>query len=150
MKQRRGKPSRLQWIMSLVLILAGLLFSLPVFPEELRRSLPQALFVPGFVVLLVLWRQKEKYDDLPLEERKELDRENRDERNRMIYEKTAWCCWQGETILLIAAFFLMVLFMDKVDFLKQLRSRDMNLIFLLYWLRILIFELARWWMNQKY
>ena len=47
MKQRRGKPSRLQWIMSLVLILAGLLFSLPVFPEELRRSLPQALFVPG-------------------------------------------------------------------------------------------------------
>ena len=127
MKQRRGKPSRLQWIMSLVLILAGLLFSLPVFPEEIRRSLPQAL-----------------------EERKELDRENRDERNRMIYEKTAWCCWQGETILLIAAFFLMVLFMDKVDFLKQLRSRDMNLIFLLYWLRILIFELARWWMNQKY
>ena len=78
MKQRRGKPSRLQWIMSLVLILAGLLFSLPVFPEEIRRSLPQALFVPGFVVLLVLWRQKEKYDDLPLEERKELDRENRD------------------------------------------------------------------------
>ena len=68
MKQIKGKPSRWQWIMSLGLIVAGLFLALPVFPEEIRDNIPHLLVVPGFVVLLFLWRRKEKYDDLPLEE----------------------------------------------------------------------------------
>ena len=65
MKQIKGKPSRWQWIMSLGLIVAGLFLALPVFPEEIRDNIPHLLVVPGFVVLLFLWRRKEKYDDLP-------------------------------------------------------------------------------------
>ncbi|MCI9156804.1 MAG: hypothetical protein HFF44_07695 [Lawsonibacter sp.] len=146
MKQRRGKPSRLQWVMSLALILAGLFFALPVFPEEIRDNLPHLLVIPGFVVLLFLWRQKEKYDDLPLEEQRKLDLEDQDERNQMIYEKAAWRCWQGETVLLISSAILLI----PLKNLWQLNYKVFNLILFLFWGRILIFEGVRWWMNRKY
>ena len=145
MKQRRGKPSRLQWIMSLVLILAGLLFSLPVFPEVLRRSLPQALFVPGFVVLLVLWRQKEKYDDLPLEEQKELERADRmDERKRMLRERAAWLSWQVETGVLAVGM------LSFVVFTKRASLAFFHGVLILWWARMLAFGLFRWLLEKKY
>lgn len=150
MKQVNGKPKRWHWILCLGMIGAGLLLLTPVFPEELGNRLSQVLVVSGFLVLLVLWRRKEKYEDLPLEKQKELDREDRDERNQMIYEKTAWRCWQGETVLFVLAYLVLALFADKISFLAHVNYRIFSWILLAYWVRLLLFELVRWWMNRKY
>lgn len=150
MKQNRGKPSKGLWVMCLGLILTGLLFLLPVFPEYLRERLPPVLVMSGFFALLVLWRRKEKYDDLPPEEQKELDREDRDERNQMIYEKTAWRCWQGETALFLVVYLAAALFWEKIPVLNQVDYRIYSWGLMIYWVRILIFEGVRWWMNRKY
>ncbi len=148
MKQIKGKPSRWQWIMSLGLIVAGLLLALPVFPEEIRDNIPHLLVVPGFVVLLFLWRRKEKYDDLPLEEQRKLDLEDQDERNQMIYEKAALRCWQGETVLMIAGLILAIPLRNLWQL--ELGYKVFYLVLLLYWVRILVFEGVRWWMNRRY
>lgn len=150
MKQNRGKPSKGLWAACLGLILVGLLFLLPVFPEYLRERLPPVLVMSGFFALLLLWRQKEKYDDLPPEKQKELDRENRDERNQMVYEKTAWRCWQGETVLFFTTYLAVLLFWDKIPVLGQLDYRIFSWVLPVLWVRILIFELVRWWLNRKY
>lgn len=150
MKQVNGKPKKWQWMLSVGLILTGLLLQLPPFPGVLRDRLAPPLLMSGFVVLLVLWRRVEKFEDLPLEEQKEREREDRDERNQMIYEKAAWRCWQGETVLFIAAYILAGLFWEKIPVINQTSPRIFSLLLLLYWIRILIFELVRWWMNRKY
>lgn len=150
MKQIKGKPARWQWITSLGLIVTGLLFLLPIFPDDIRDRMPELLAIPGFVVLLFLWRRKEKYEDLPLEEQRELDLEDRDERNQMIYEKAAWRCWQGETVLFCVAYLVLLLFWDKVPALSQLDYRIFSWFLPVYWIRILFFELVRWWLNRRY
>ena len=78
MKQVNGKPKKWQWMLSVGLILTGLLLQLPPFPGVLRDRLAPPLLISGFVVLLVLWRRVEKFEDLPLEEQKEREREDRD------------------------------------------------------------------------
>lgn len=150
MKQNRGKPSKGLWAMCLGLILTGLLLLLPVFPEYLRERLPPVLVMSGFFALLVLWRRKEKYDDLSPEEQKELDREDRDERNQMIYEKTACHCWRGETALFFITYLAAALFWDIIPALRQIDYRIFSWILLIYWVRILIFGLVRWLLNRKY
>lgn len=150
MKQVNGKPRRWQWVLCLGMIGTGLLLLTPVFPEELGNRLSEVLVVSGFLVLLVLWRRKEKYEDLSPEEQRELDLQDQDERNQVIYEKTAWRCWQGETVLFLLAYVVLALFADKIGFLASVDYRIFSWVLLAYWVRILIFELVRWWMNRKY
>ena len=95
-----------------------------------------------------MWRRKEKYDDLPLEEQRKLDLEDQDERNQMIYEKAALRCWQGETVLMIAGLILAIPLRNLWQL--ELGYKVFYLVLLLYWVRILVFEGVRWWMNRKY
>lgn len=150
MRQRKGKPSRRDWGMAAALIVSGALLQMSVFPEVLRVRLAPALLGSGICVLLILWRSAEVYADLPLEEQKELDRQDRDERNQMILEKTAWRCWQGETVVLAVAYIFLALFLEKIPVLNQLDYRIFSLALTAYWVRILIFELVRWLMQRKY
>lgn len=144
MKQIKGKPTKWQWALAAGMTLAGLLLMLPFFPEAIHERLSPILTVAGSIVLVMLFYRKEKYDDLPLAEQKERDREDRDERNQMLFEKTSWLCWQGETILFVAAFIISILFIDSID------RRIWQLFLLFYWIRSLIFELIRWLMSKKY
>ena len=136
--------------MAAALIVSGALLQMSVFPEVLRVRLAPALLGSGICVLLILWRSAEVYADLPLEEQKELDRQDRDERNQMILEKTAWRCWQGETVVLAVAYIFLALFLEKIPVLNQLDYRIFSLALTAYWIRILIFELVRWLMQRKY
>lgn len=154
MKQVNGKPKKWQWILAAGLLLAGLALLLPQIPQVLRDRLAPALLLSGFCGLLILWRWTEKFEDLPVEEQKERERADRDERNQALYEKAAWRCWQGETAVLLAALILFCLFGDGISPLRDLDYRILlriiRLSMLLFWIRLLIFEAVRWWMNRKY
>lgn len=154
MKQNRGKPKKWDWICSGGLILSGLLLQLPFVPELLRERLSPALFMSGAILLLLMWRKTEKFEDLPLEEQRELERRDRDERGQLIYEKTAWLCWRGETLLMCAALILFLLFFDSIPLFSGMDYRSFRQInfwiMILWWARLLIFELIRWLMDRKY
>ena len=150
MKQVNGKPKKWQWLLCLGMIGTGFLLQLPIFPAELGDRLSPVLAISGLGILLLLWRRKEKYDDLPREEQRKLDRRDRDERNQMLYEKAAWRCWQGETMLFFLSYILLALFADKISFLAHVDYRIFSWILLAYWVRVLIFELVRWRLGRKY
>lgn len=73
------------------------------------------------------------YRELSPDEQKEIDREERDERNRMLQERTSWLCWQGETVLFTVCFLF-------VSFVFELGSSVLLLVCGLY--------VARWWIYE--
>lgn len=153
MKQVNGKPKRWQWMLAAGLLLAGLVLQLPLISQVLRGRLAPALLLCGVCELLILWRRTEKFEDLPVEEQKERERADRDERNQVLYEKAAWRCWQVETVVFAAAGILFCLFGDRLILFREdwrAMNRIIRWLLLLYWVRILIFEGVRWWMNRKY
>ncbi len=94
-------------------------------PKKWEWYLPAVIFVIGAALLLTPWRHRavrviaigiglkcglnirwNNYRELSPNEQKEMDREERDERNRMLQERASWLCWQGETVLLTVCFLL--------------------------------------------
>ena len=145
MRKSRGKPKKWEWALALGMILTGLLLELPFVPELLRGRLAAILLPTGLVFFLVLFCQKERYEDLPCEEQKEMDREERvDERGRMLRGRAAWLSWQVETVLLLVGLLAVVVFFEDFD-LDVFRG-----LLLLWWLRLLMIEFFRWRLEKKY
>lgn len=148
---KRAKPPKWGWSLCLGMVVAGAALLPPFFPDVLRERLSQILIVSGFAALLILWRQKEVYEDLPWEEQQELERENRlDERKVMLRGRAAWLAWQAETVLLLIGYAAVVLVWDRIDFLRALPNWAFSTLLLFYWFRVLFYELIHWWLNRKY
>lgn len=131
-------------------------------PKKWEWYLPAAIFVIGAALLLTPWRHKamrviaigigfqcalnirwNNYRELSPDEQKEMDREERDERSRMLRERTSWLCWQGETVLFTVCFLF-------VSFVFELDSSVLLLVCGLYAARWLIYETVYRRLNKKY
>ena len=96
----------------------------------------------GIFVLALLFFQRERYQELPPEERRELDAEDGDERVQMIRRRAAWRCSQAEDVALLAAALLYAVFYDPV--------LAHNIPFWLYMARRLAAEALCWYFQRKY
>lgn len=145
MRRSKGKPKKWEWSLALGMTVGGLLLRLPFVPEPLRERLAIILFPTGILLALLLVWQLERFADLPPEEQRELERADRvDERKRMLRGQAAWLSWQVETAAGLIALIAVVVF-----------SEDISLTFfygvlILWWVRLLMFELFHWWLEKKY
>ena len=145
MRKSRGKPKRWEWALALGMMAAGLLLELPFVPEPLRGRLAAVLLPTGLVLFLILFWQKERFEDLPYEEQRELEREDRvDERSKMLRGRAAWLSWQVETAVLMGGLVAIAVFFEDFD-LNMFRG-----LLMLWWLRLLLFEAFQWRMEKKY
>ena len=90
MKHSRGKPKKWEWAAIAGLTLGGLLLRFPAVPEPLRERLAVILFSSGVLLAVIALWSWDRFQDLPFEEQKELERADRmDERKRMLRERAA-------------------------------------------------------------
>lgn len=136
------KPTKWDMALAVGLLAAGPLLALPIFPNALGERLSPALFISGILALLILWRQSERFQELPPEEQRDAEHARRDERIQMIRDRAAWRCFQAEDALLLAAGILIVALSEHYRFGHAL--------LLVFWSRRLLFEAVRWWLNRKY
>lgn len=108
----------------------------PFIPRNLQRRLfPFILLALVLNLIVSLCYQSRR-------SKKEIKREQKDERNQMILEKSVWYCRQAEDWILLGLFtvFAMGLHMYEIAYT-------------LYWVMIgrsiLSFGI-RWWLNRKY
>ena len=79
------------------------------------------------------------------QEQKELERADRmDERKRMLRERAAWLSWQVETGVLAVGM------LSFVVFTKRASLAFFHGVLILWWARMLAFELFRWLLEKKY
>lgn len=84
------------------------------------------------------------YHKLSPEEQRDVDREERDERNLMLRDRAAWLCWQGEEIVFAAAVFVFLCVTDKV-------SWHVLLLIGLFWIiHTLAYAVIRRQLDKKY
>ena len=145
MRHSKGKPKKWQWAAIIGLTLGGLLLRLPVVPEPLRERLAVILFSSGVLLAVIaLWRW-DRFQDLPFEEQQELEREDRvDERKRMLRERAAWLSWQVETGVFAVGMISVVVFTERASL------AFFHGALILWWARLLAFELFHWWLEKKY
>lgn len=142
MSSFKQKPAKWMWALAAGVIAAGLLLALPFAPALLRERLSGGLVGGGIFVLALLFFQRERYQELPPEERRELDAEDGDERVQMIRRRAAWRCSQAEDVALLAAAVLYAVFYDPV--------LARNIPFWLYMARRLAAEALCWYFQRKY
>ncbi len=142
MSSFKQKPAKWMWALAAGVIAAGLLLALPFAPALLRERLSGGLVGGGIFVLALLFFQRERYQELPPEERRELDAEDGDERVQMIRRRAAWRCSQAEDVALLAAALLYAVFYDPV--------LAHNIPFWLYMARRLAAEALCWYFQRKY
>ncbi len=131
-------------------------------PKKWEWYLPAAIFVIGTVLFLTPWKDRamrviaigiglkcalnirwNNYRGLSPDEQKQIDREERDERNRMLRERASWLCWQGERALFTVCFL-------TAAFVLDLESSVLYLVCLLYVARELIYEAVYRRLDKKY
>ena len=145
MKHSRGKPKKWEWAAIIGLTLGGLLLRLPFVPEPLRERLAVILFSSGVLLAVVALWSWDRFQDLPFEEQQELERADRmDERKRMLRERAAWLSWQVETGVLAVGLLSIVVFFEHVTL------AFFHGALILWWVRLLAFELFRWLLEKKY
>lgn len=104
--------------------------------RDLRHKIFPFLVLAMVLCLAAYWYQTSKYSQ------QELEREEQDERNRMIQEKASWYSRQIEDWALIALFAVFSLGLKRYEIAYTL------LWFLIG--RYLLSFGVRWWLNRKY
>jgi len=110
----------------------------PFVPDELGDfALPLALFLVVAGVSVWLWRRR-----MPETDKRDMKRNETDERSLMVVERASWLSGEIEHWLLIGLFFLFGLPLSRPD-----------VAYVFYWVIIVrrfLFVAARWWVNRKY
>ena len=107
MSSFKQKPAKWMWALAAGVIAAGLLLALPFAPALLRERLSGGLVGGGIFVLALLFFQRERYQELPPEERRELDYLKRVKRRSRFRILAAVVC----TVLVIAGGFAAKIFL---------------------------------------
>ena len=142
MKPTRGKPKKWQWATAAGFLLAGLLLLPPFVPAFLREKLPHIFLSVGLILLLATIFQNVYYKNLPIDEQKERDREDRDERATMVHMRSASILMDVETGLMVVLLIVYGVYWDNWEICS-----------LLLWInffRIFAIEFSRWLVNRKY
>ena len=100
-----------------------------------------SLMMLGGIMLCTCASWKSKFDKMSPEERRDMELMGQDERNLMLRDRTAWLCWNGENFFYVAAM-LIFLFRDEY--------RVSNLITLIFWVRMLVFQYTHRWQIKKH
>lgn len=122
------------------LVLLGLGLWAPFISEDVKQVLGPVLLLLYLILGLVQVRLTQKRRKLSPEEKRDLERESRDERARMIRDRAAWSCWTVELLVLMAVLSILVF-------------SDCEFAYVVYWITFAhycLFIAVRWWLNRKY
>ena len=139
---RKNKPIRNDLIQCAAFLILGFGSFFPFVPEAWKDIFDAVELVMLVVLLLASMALDWQSRNMPPEEKRDLERESRDERNLMICSRAALFCEDVEDWLLIVLCALILLFTDY-----------RGVACVLYWtqvFRYLLFAAARWWINRKY
>ena len=138
----RGKTKGEDLLSVLLLLLVGLIHGAQFLPGAMGKVL-KTISLPLLTLFLVVsWYQSEKYNNLPPEEQRDLDRQWEDERGRMVERQAAYVCRRAEDFLLVGLYCLFNWKMGQPD--------AASVVFLFMVLRLILFFAVRWWLNRKY
>ena len=135
------EPRKKDWILAGALLLAGLTLAVLPIPNRGRGVAALSLMMLGGIMLCTCASWKSKFDKMSPEERRDMELMDQDERNLMLQDRTAWLCWNGENYFYVAAM-LIFLFRDEY--------RVSNLITLIFWVRMLVFNYTHRWQIKKH
>lgn len=135
---KRNRPKPWEWYLSAALLAAGVVLIFIAWSKPAR-----VLIAVGAGALIGLAARRRIYLDMPREEQREVDREEQDERNRMLRERASWLCWQGELVLFFVGTLFLILF-------TEIKMSIIYLLFALEFVRWLIYETVRRWLDRKY
>ena len=138
MKRPKHQPKKWEWYLSAAVLAAGALLLLTTW-----RDPAGMLIAIGIGGLTGLNMRKNIYLNMSEETQKLVDREERDERNRMLQERTSWLCWQGETVLFVLSFII-------VPFIIEIKWHIYLAAALLILIRGLIYEGIHRHLTKKY
>ena len=125
-----------QGLSCIILLVLGISNATPFISPSQRRTLDPFLIPVLLLVLLVSWYHETKHD------KENIRREQRDERNQMILEKSVWYCHQAESGILLVLYAILILFLDEYETAS-----------ILLWVLIgrnLLAFVIRWWLNREY
>ena len=125
-----------QGLNCITLLVLGILNAAPFISPSQRRVLDPFLILALLLVIFVSWYHERKHG------KEDIQREQRDERNQMILEKSIWYCHQAESGILLGLYAVLVLFLDEYEIAN-----------ILLWVLIgrnLLAFVIRWWLNRKY
>ena len=138
----RGKTKGEDLLSVLLLLLVGLIHGAQFLPGAMGKVL-KTISLPLLTLFLVVsWYQSEKYNNLPPEEQRDLDRQWEDERGRMVERQAAYVCRRAGGFLLVGLYCLFNWKMGQPD--------AASVVFLFMVLRLILFFAVRWWLNRKY
>ena len=125
---------------------ALLMLGIPLFSGFTGLEKWEIVFTAAGVLLFVvtlalfLWQYYRDKHMSPKEKR-ELERENRDERSKMLQTMAARYCWRLESFLLLAV---------GVGFLLRNQAALYAVVYLILVARICVNTAIRWWLERKY
>ena len=138
MKKSHRNPKKWEWYLPVLFLAAGIVLLITPW-----RSISETLIAIGVGFKCGLNIRWNNYQALSPQEQREADREERDERNLMLRDRTAWLCWQGEEIVFAAAA-LVFLFTAEVNW-------HVILLIGLFWIiHTLAYPVIRRWLDKKY
>mgnify|MGYP001062540124 CR=1 FL=1 len=131
-----GYNTLLEQGLSCITMLALGISNAPFIPRDIRLRLTPVIIAVLILALLAYFYLNNKRS------KEDIEREERDERNKMILEKSVWYCRQAEDWLLLVLFAILGLYFQKYE-----------VAYTLFWFMIGRFLLTfgiRWWLNRKY
>ncbi len=136
MKPKKVQPITDDLMGCFCILICGL--AAPFIPERLENfALPLALLL--LIVSIPLWVRRRR---MPEADKRDMKRNETDERSLMILERAAWLSSMMEDWLLVGLFFIFGLLLSRRD-----------VAYALYWILIVrrfLFVAVRWWVNRKY
>lgn len=108
----------------------------PFIPRNIRRPLTLFMLLALVLFWVVAHRKRASYSE------EELERERRDERNRMIQTQAVWYCYVAEDWILLGLFAVFGLFVQN-----DVVAYTMMCVLIA---RSLLTLAIRWWLDRKY
>lgn len=122
--------------MSCVILLVLGISNTSFVPPALRGGLDSVLLLIMILVALTVLSHE------AARSKKDIQREQKDERNQMILERAVWYCRQAEDWILLGLYAMFTLFLHKYEVA--------NVILWILTGRSLLSFAIRWWLNRKY
>lgn len=138
MKRSYKEPKKWDWYLCAGLVLAGVCLLFTPW-----RHNGGVLIAGGIGACAGLNIRSNLYREQSEEKRRQIDLEDRDERNVMIRDRASWLCWQGEELVFLAV--LLVL-----EFIFEIELRIMLLMVLVWLIRTLAHWAVVRWLERKY